>query len=114
MVTQLDFRGNMFHVAALGRFTHDEEERPVFYIRLDFIETPCVRIIKLVLDGPRMLLRQTETPGVPYISDKLCKAAQSPLYKPLLLMAAGGTEEDYLRYKTLQVLSPELVCVGEG
>ena len=114
VVVQLDFRGNVFHVAALGRFTHDEEERPVFYIQLDFIETPCVRIIKLVMDGRRMLLRQTETPGVPYVSGKLCKAAQSPLYKPLLLMAAGGTEEDFLRYKTLQILSPELVCEEEG
>lgn len=113
VVTQLDFLGNMFHVAALGRFTHDEEERPVFYIRLAFIETPFVRIIKLVLDGGRALLRQTETPGVPYVCDKLCRAAQSPLYKPLLLVAAGGTEEDFLRYKTLQVLSPEVLCAAE-
>lgn len=109
-VTQLDFRGNVFHAAALGRFTHDEEERPVFYIRLDFLETPCVRIIKLVWDGDRLLLRQTETPGVPYVSRKLCQAAQSPLYKPLLLVAAGGAEEDYLKFKTAQVLSPELIC----
>ncbi len=109
-VTELDFHGNVFHVAALGRFTHDEEERPVFYIRLDFIETPCVRILKLVLDGNRMLLRQTETPGIPYISGKLSQAAQSPLYRPLLLVAAGGAEEDYLLFKTQQVLSPELTC----
>ena len=109
-VTMLDFRGNVFHVAALGRFTHDEEERPVFYIRLDFIETPCVRIIKLAADGDRLLLRQTETPGVPYVSGKLCQAAQSPLYRPLLLVAAGGTEEDFLIYKTKQILSPEIIC----
>ncbi len=114
-VSQLSFRGNVFQVAALGRFTHDEEERPVFYIRLAFIETPCVRIIKLVLDGDCLLLRQTETPGVPYVSGKLCQAAQSPLYKPLLLMAAGGAEEDFLRYKTRQILSPEIVCrAAEG
>lgn len=112
VVTQLDFRGNLFHVAVSGRFTHDEEERPVFYIRLEFLETPCVRIIKLVLDGDRMLLRETETPGIPYISRKLCAAGQSALYRPLLLVSAGGTEEDFLMYKTLQVLSPEIVLVG--
>ena len=109
-VTELAFRGNVFRVAALGRFTHDEEERPVFYIKLDFLETPCVRILKLVLDGDRLLLRQTETPGVPYVTGKLCQAAQSPLYRPLLMVAAGSAEEDFLRYKTLQVLSPEIVC----
>ena len=114
VVSQLDFRGNVFQVAALGRFTHDEEERPVFYICLTFLETPCVRIIKLVRDGRRLLLRQTETPGVPYISGKLCAAAQSPLYRPVLLVAAGGAEEDYLRFKTMQVLSPELICQESG
>lgn len=109
VVTPLDFHGNVFQVAALGRFTHDEEERPVFYIRLDFIETPCVRIVKLIMDGDRLLLRQTETPGIPYVSEKLRQAAQSPLYRPLLMMAAGGAEADFLRYKTLQVLAPEIV-----
>ena len=109
-VTELAFRGNVFRVAALGRLTHDEEERPVFYIKLDFLETPCVRILKLVLDGDRLLLRQTETPGVPYVTGKLCQAAQSPLYRPLLMVAAGSAEEDFLRYKTLQILSPEIVC----
>ena len=79
-------------------------------MKLEFIETPCVRILKLVLDGDRMLLRQTETPGVPYVCGKLCGAAQSALTRPLLLVAAGGTEEDFLRYKTVQVLSPEIVC----
>ena len=85
----------------------------MFHIRLEFMETPCVRILKLVLDGDRLLLRQTETPGEPYAAGKLLKAAQSPLYRPLLLMAAGGTEEDFLLFKTRQILSPELVCVEE-
>ena len=31
--------------------------------------------------------------GVPYVYRKLSQAAQSALYKPLLLVAAGGTEE---------------------
>ncbi len=114
VVTQLDFRGNVFLAAASGRFTHDEEERSVFYIRLEFLETPCVRIIKLILDGDRMLLREAETPGVPYVSRKLCEAGQSALYRPLLLVAAGGTEEDFLMYKTLQVLSPEIICRDMG
>ena len=107
-ITQLDFRGDVYQAAVSGRFTHDEEERPVFYIRIDFLETPCVRILKLILDGDGLLLRQEETPGVPYVCGKLCAAAQSPLYKPLLLVAAGGAEEDFLRYKALQILSPEL------
>ena len=114
LVSQLDFQGDVYQVAALGRFTHDEEERPVFYIRLEFLETPCVRILKLVLDGDGLLLRQSETPGIPYVYGKLRAAAQSALYKPLLLLAAGGTEEDYLRFKTLQILSPEIRLAPQG
>ena len=41
-------------------------------------------------------------------------AAQSALYKPLLLVAAGGAEEDYLRFKTLQILAPEVRLVPQG
>ena len=86
----------------------------VFYIRMDFLETPCVRTLKLVAEGDGLLLRQSETPGVPYVFRKLQAAAQSGLTRPLLLVAAGGTEEDYLLYKTLQLLSPEIVFRGEG
>ena len=107
-ISQLAFRGDTYQVAALGRFTHDEEERPVFYIRLEFLETPCVRVLKLIDTGDGLLLRQSETPGVPYVFEKLRQAAEQPIYKPLLLVAAGGTEEDFLRYKTLQILSPEI------
>lgn len=107
-ISQLNFHGNVFQVAASGRFTHDEEERPVFYIQLAFLETPSVRTIKLIRTPEGLLLRQTETPGVPYIYKRLRKAADATLYKPLLLLALGGTEDDYLRYKAIQLISPEI------
>lgn len=107
-ISQLDMNGDIYQVAVSGRFTHDEEERPVFYIKLAFLETPSVRIIKLILTPDGALLRQTETPGVPYVYKKLRKAADATLYKPLLLLALGGTEDDYLRYKSLQLISPEI------
>jgi len=113
-VTELCFGGNYFHVAAHGRFTHDEEERPVFYIKLEFLETPCVRIIKLILTEDGALLKQTETPGVPYLYGKLRIAASQPLYKPLLLVAAGGNEDDFLHYKSLRIMAPEIRMVTEG
>ena len=112
-ITELCIGGNYFHVAAHGRFTHDEEERPVFYIRLDFLETPCVRIIKLILTEEGAILKQTETPGVPYLYGKLRSAASQPLYKPLLLVAAGGSEDDFLHYKSLKIMAPEIRMITE-
>ena len=111
IVTQLNFRGNVFQVAVTGRLTHDEEERPVFCIRLDFLETPCVRIIKLIRTRSGILLRQTETPGVPYVMNKLTAVAEQPLTKPLVLMSVGSTDPDYLLFKTQQIFSPEIPMV---
>lgn len=113
-ITELSFNGNYFHVAAHGRFTHDEEERPVFYIKLDFLETPCVRILKLVMTPDGILLRQAETPGTSYVYNKLRTAAAQPLYKPLLLVAVGGSEDDYLHYKSLRLMSPEIRMLSDN
>ena len=111
-VSQLSFRGDHYHIAALGRFTHDEEERDVFYIRLEFLETPCVRIIKLLATPEGILLRLGETPGIPYITKHLAAAAEQPLYRPLLLVGLGGSEEDFLHYKAQQLLAPEITMTA--
>lgn len=108
VISELSFHGDTFRVAAHGRFTHDEEDRSVFYVRLDFLETPSVRILKLVLTENGFLLKQTETPGVPYFYQKLLMAAQQPLLRPVLLLAVGGSEDDYLLYKAQRLLSPEI------
>lgn len=107
-LVELDVRGNVFTVAAQGRFTHDEDLRPVFVVKLEFLETPCTRILKLVLTGDGLLLREREIPGVPYVYQKLCDVAQSALYRTLMSKALGGTDRDFLMFKTLQLLSPDL------
>jgi len=108
ILSQLNFQGDCYHVAALGRFTHDEEDREVFYLRLEFLETPCVRIIKLIATSEGILLRISETPGAPYIAKHLIAACEQPLYRPVLLVGLGGTDEDYMCYKAQQLISPEL------
>lgn len=108
LVTELTFQGSRYHVAVLGRFTHDEEERPVFYLRLEFLETPCVRILKLVRTEDGLLLKQEETPGVPYVMNKVRTAAGSALTRPLLLVAFGCGDEAYWHYRVRQLLYPQL------
>ena len=108
VISELNFHGDHFLIAAHGTFTHDEEGRSVFYVRIDFLETPSVRILKLVLTSEGAILRQSETPGMLYFYQKLHTAAQQPLLRPVLLLAVGGSEDDYLRYKSQRVLSPEI------
>ncbi|MGM9624870.1 MAG: serine hydrolase domain-containing protein, partial [Eubacteriales bacterium] len=46
----LNFCGIPFLIAARCRFTSDEDGRPVCMLRVDFLETPCTRVIKLFLN----------------------------------------------------------------
>lgn len=108
VIQELSFQGDCYQVSVLGRFTQDEDGRPVFVVRMEFLETPCIRTLKLVATEGGLLLRQTETPGAPYIFNALRSAAGQPLYRPLLLMAAGGTDPDFLWFKTQQIISPEI------
>ncbi len=107
-VSELSFRGNCFHVAAHGRFTHDEEEQRVFYIRLTFLETPSVRILKLVLTGDGAILKHGESPGIPFLYRKFHDAAPRRLIRPLLLIATGGSDEACLICKLQRIFSPEI------
>lgn len=112
-VSELSFRGNSFLVAAHGRFTHDEEERPVFYVRLEFIETPSVRILKLVLTGEGAILKHGETPGIPFLYRKFHDAAPRKLLRPLLLITTGGSDETCLACKLQRIFSPEIRMLGD-
>ena len=112
-VSELSFSGNCFHVAAHGRFTHDEEERPVFYIRLEFLETPSVRILKLVLTEEGAILKHGETPGIPFLYRKFHDAAPRKLLRPLLLITTGGSDETCLTCKLQRIFSPEIRMLPE-
>lgn len=113
-ISELCFRGNCFHVAVHGRFTHDEEDRPVFCIRINFLETPSVRVIKLILTDDGAILKQSETPGIPYLYEKLCAAARQPLLRPLLMLTAGGSDEEFLYFKATKILSPEIQLIQDN
>lgn len=103
----LNFRGNEFRVAAQARFTHDEEENPVLRVQLDFLETPCSRILKLFLTPNGALLRQEETPSVDYLLDTVVLSAPGAA-KALLTSLLGSSDADFLHWKMSQVFSPAL------
>ena len=104
----LNFGGNEFRVAAQARFTHDEDENPVLRVRLDFLEAPCSRILKLCLRPKGPVLRQQETPGVEYLLDTMVLSAPNAASKALLTSLLGSSDADYLHWKMDQVFSPTL------
>lgn len=104
----LNFRGNEFRVAAQARFTHNEEENPVLRVQIDFLETPCSRILKLYLTPKGPLLRQEETPNVDYLLDTVILSAPTAGAKALLTSLLGSSDADYIHWKMDQVFGPML------
>lgn len=111
----LYFRGEPFLCAVRGAFTHDEDENPVFRIRLDFLETPCTRIMKLFFlrDGS-VLLRLEETPGERFIYENVIAEKNEIAAQPVFGAALEKIENDYLEYKVRRMMSPELMLDEES
>ena len=103
----LHFHGNSFETAAQARFTHDEDGRPLLRIQIDFLETPCTRILKLTPVGNGLILRQEETPGAGFVSGILPTAASSAA-KVLLSSVLGSAEQGYLRWRVERMFTQTL------
>lgn len=106
-VQTLDFDGNVFQVAAKARFTQDEDSNPVLRLQLDFLETPCTRVLKLILTPKKILLRQEETPCMDQILEMLLTNAPSAA-KTVLSTIFGNSDLEYLRWKLSMIFAPAL------
>lgn len=104
----LTFHGNRFLVAVQGRFTHDEEEQPVFRVQIDFLETPSTQVLKLILTPAGPVLRQAETPGAGYVCGMLEQLGDSAGLKALAAALVGTPELDYLDYRIQRIFCPNL------
>lgn len=111
-IQQLNFDGNSFRVAAMARFTHDEDETPVLRVQLDFLETPCSRVLKLYLKKAGMTLKQEETPCM----DKILEMALSgslPALKTVIGTVFGTGDLEFVRWRMGVVFAPELPFTEE-
>lgn len=107
------WHGNVFETAVLASFTHDADENPVLRIQIDFLETPCTRVLKLIWTRRGLLLRQEETPGEDFLSGSMSMLLNVPGAKTLMAAVMGSAEQGYLRWKIGRVFSPELRFTAE-
>ncbi len=106
--------GNVFEIAVQARFTHDDEEHPVLRIQIEFLETPCTRILKLIQTERGMLLRQEESPGAVFLSNTMVTASKSPAVKTLLASVAGSSEQSYLRWRVDRMFTQTLNLIRDS
>ena len=104
----LAFGGIPYHVRALGRFTVDEDERPLFKVRLTFSETPLTRTLKFFYTGKTPILEQAEWPGAPFVLDQALMIKAALCAVPLIGTTVERVDNDYLRYRVEKIFAPSL------
>jgi len=106
---ELEFGKNRFLVAVKGVFKQDEEDRQVFILRIDFIEFPSSRILKLIfLDDDTILIQHEELPGkqfaVTLVKDYLTEMTEKPIISSVLDRLGG----DYMEFKAERIFAPSV------
>ncbi len=110
----LSFDGNVFRVAVQGRFACNEDGHPVMRVQIDFLETPCTRILKLILTPRGVLLRQEELPGADFVYSILSTQLQSSAAKALLTALLGSGDPSYVRWRVQKLLTPSVPMKPES
>ena len=105
---ELTFHGSSYRVAAQAKLTTDEDDHPVLRLQLDFLETPCSRILKLVLKPGGPVLKQEETPGGELVWSLASDSLQAPAARALAGAVLGNADPDFFRWRLERVFSPAL------
>lgn len=97
-----------FRVAVHGRFAENEDYLPVLKIKLDFIETPCSKTIKLIFDENEVHYSQDEFPGTKFIKYGINFISDNFLSKGIfgkMSLDERVADADYLSYRAESKLS---------
>ncbi|MBE6661732.1 MAG: serine hydrolase [Ruminococcaceae bacterium] len=100
-----------FLVASSAKFKYDEEDRLVLIVRLDFLETPCSRILKFVFGVcGDVRIFHAELPGEEFVietaTDLLKQVSEAPI--PLVSGVINRFGEDYVELKLRKAFAPIL------
>lgn len=106
-VAELIVHGVPYRVAVRGRLAYNEEGEEVLTVTVDFLETPCTRILKFLRHTDTdVTLYQLETPGQPFalqLTDLIKERLEA---FPLLGSAAEKLDDDYIEFKIERLLQP--------
>lgn len=108
-ISNLKYRNDNFLIAASARFAKNEDEEEVLVIRLDFLETPSTRIIKIYrMDENTIRMEQSESPGEDFmmrLSDMLMSEyAEMPIIGTMLDKFGA----DYIEYRIERIFKSKL------
>lgn len=107
--TNIKYRNENFLISCKAKFTYNEVDDPVLVVRLDFLETPSSRIIKIYFYGEdSVLVEQTETPGADFMQGLTDMVVTQMVGNPLLGAVYEKFGAELIDYKIEQIFNSKL------
>ena len=109
-IFNLEYRNDNFLVASSAKFATNEDGDEVFVIRLDFLETPSTRIIKIYKeDDEHIRMVQSESPGEDFMF-RLSEMFMSEIAeKPIIGAMLDKFGKDYLEYRIDKIFNTDVI-----
>lgn len=109
-ISTVNFGQTAYTVAASARAARDEDGHDLLVIRIDFLEFPSTRIIKLdFLNSDSVILRNEETPGETISKDLIRIIAEQVQDISVLSTVMDRIGSDYFEFKAERAFAPRLV-----
>lgn len=88
-----------FYIGATACFTKNEDGQKVFKIRIDFLETSCTMILKLVYHNGYFEVHQKEIPGKPFVLEKIMEIKKGIAQAPIIGGMIELAPDDVIEYQ---------------
>ena len=102
----LDYHGEPYRVAVSGRFTADEDDTPVLWLRISFLEIANARILKIFFLGDRIETHWSDIPGTSCLTAGLAFIQGELKTFPMLDNILAKADNDFVRYKLAKAMEP--------
>ncbi len=105
---ELERRGDIYRIGALGNFTADEDGNPVLRIMLCFTETACTRLLKFIFEGSGATLKFRDSPNLYSAIDEGSEILFPVLGSVSKKVLDAALESDIADYRIRKFLEPSI------
>ena len=106
-IQNLDLNGEIYRIAAEGRFSTDEDGKEVLTIVLSYLEDAIKRIFKVVFHGDQIELRASEVPGKSIILNGISMVTAGFMDHPILKKIREKGSVDIIRLLLESAIEPK-------
>ena len=108
-IFNIKYRNENFIISSKAKFTQNEDGEAVLVIRLDFIETPSSRIIKIYFqDDGTLVFEQTEAPGADFMIGLTDMVLTQLIDRPIVGAVFEKFGAGFIEYKIQKVFNAKL------